>query len=114
MAATDGAAVLAEINNRLNTLETGMTAANNVASRVAQIEMQIAGNASAINNVAAKIQEMEAQTAGIIDAKIAAAIAVMTATGGMQMNQQHANWSSRSILESKAIQDIDRVVDAKG
>ena len=44
MAATDGTAVLAAINSRLNTLGAGMTGASNVASRVAQIEMQIAGN----------------------------------------------------------------------
>ena len=114
MAAMDGTAVLAEINGRLNALEAGMTEVSNVVPRVAQIEMQIAGNVSAINNVVTKIQEMEAQTAGIIDMKIAAAIAVMTATGGMQTTPQHTNWGTRSILESKAIQDIDRVVDAKG
>ena len=38
MATTDGTAVLAEIDNRLSTLETEMTGASNVASRVAQIE----------------------------------------------------------------------------
>ena len=67
MASTDGTAVLAEINNRLSTLETGMANSSNVAARVAQIEGQIAGNATAINNIAAKMQEMETQTAGIID-----------------------------------------------
>ena len=106
MASTDGTSVLAEINSRLRTHETGMSGASTVASRVAHIETQIAGNSSALNNVAAKIKEMEAQTAGIIDAKIAAPVAVMTASGEMQANQQHANWSSRSILESKAVQDI--------
>ena len=91
MASTDGTAFLGECINWLNALETGMSGASNVASRVAQIEVQIAVDSSAINNVATKIQEMEAQTAGILDAKIAAAVAVMTASGGMQVNQQHAN-----------------------
>ena len=103
-----------KINNRLSALETGVTGASNVASRVAQIEIQIAGNSSVTNIVAAKIPEMEAQTTGMIDATIAAAVAAMTASGGTQADQQHANWSSQSILESKAIQDIDRGVDAKG
>ena len=114
MATTGGTAVLAEVNNRLSALVAGMSGASNCCIESAQIEMQIGGSSSAIPNVVAKIQEMEAQTAGIIDAKIAAAVAVMTASGGMQVNQQHAIWSSRSILESKAIQDIDRVVNAKG
>ena len=57
---------------------------------------------------------MEAQTGGIIDAKIVAAVAAMTVSGGMQGTQQHTNWSPQSILESEAIQDVDRVIDAKG
>ena len=89
MATTDRTVVLAEINSRLTALEAGTSGASNVASRVAQIETQITGGSPAITNVAAKKQEMEAQPAGTIDAKIAA----MTASGGMQVNQQHANWS---------------------
>ena len=62
MASTDGPAVLAEISNRLNSLEARMSGASNVAARAAQIEIQIAASASAITNVAAKIKEVEAQT----------------------------------------------------
>ena len=40
MVSTDGTAVLVEISNRLSTLETGMTEASNVASRVAQIDFR--------------------------------------------------------------------------
>ena len=114
MAATDGTAVLAEINSRLTALEAGMSGASNASSREAQIEIQIARSSSAITNMVSTTQDMEAQTGGIIDAKIAAAVVTLTASGGMQSPPQNSNWNPRSILESKAVQDIDRVVDAKG
>ena len=107
MAATDGTAVLAEIINRLSTLDAGMSGATGGASRVAQLEIQVAGNSSAMSNIASKAQEIETQVGGMMDAKIAAAVAAMTASGGVQTNQQHKNWSAQSILESKAIQDND-------
>ena len=87
--------------------------ANNVASRVSQVEIQIAASSSAISNITSPIQEIEMQVGGKMDTKIAAAVAALTASGGMPAPQQHTNWSSRSILERKAVQDIVRFVDAK-
>ena len=116
MTTSDGTAVLAEIHNRLTTLEVGMSGASNVPSRVAEIENQtaaVAASISAIPYMASKIYEIEAQVGGMMDAKIAAAVATLTASGGMQAPPQNTSWNARSILESKALQDIDRVVDAK-
>ena len=107
MPTTDRTAALAEINNRLSALEAGMSGASDVASRVAQIEIQIAGSSSAITNMASTFQDMEAQAGGSIDAKISAAVATLTASGGMQNPPQNSTWNPRSILDSKAVQDID-------
>ena len=49
-----------------------------------------------------------------MDAKIAAAVSKPTASGGMQAPHQHTSWNARSVLESKAVQDNDQIVDAKG
>ena len=73
----------------------------------------MAAGISAITALASKIYEMEAQARGMIDAKTAAAVATLTASRGMQSPPQNLNWNPRSILESKAVQDIDRVVDAQ-
>ena len=105
MATTGGTAVLAEINNRLTALEAGMSGASNVASRVAHIEIQIAAGSSAISKMAFKIQQMEVHAGSIIDAKLAAAVATLTASGGMQSPPENLNWNPRSILESKAVQE---------
>ena len=97
MATTDGTAVLAEINNRLNAIEDGMCGASNVAARVAQIVNRIAASSSAITNMASKIQKMQAQAGGIIDAKIAAAVATSRANGGTQGPPQNQSGNPRSI-----------------
>ena len=84
MAAADGTAVLAEIHNRLTALEARMAGASNVATRVAELENQIiamAANTSAIPTLASKIHEMEAQAGGMNNAKMAAAVTTLTASG---------------------------------
>ena len=57
---------------------------------------------------------MEAEAGGIIDARIAAAVATLAASGGMQSPPPNSRWNPRSMLESKYVQEIDRAVDAKG
>ena len=114
MATTHGTAVLAEIHNRLTTLEAGMSGVGNVASRLAQSEMQIAASVSAISNIALKIHEIEGHIAGMMDGKIAAAVAMLTAIGGMQALPQNTSWNVRSILEARQSKTLIELWTRKG
>ena len=58
-----------------------------MATRVAEIEnpkSAVSANISVMPNLESKIQEMEGQVGGMLDAKIAAAVATLTVSGGIQ------------------------------
>ena len=74
MTTTDGPAVLAEIHNRLHSLEAAMAASavNNAAAAIAAIEIDVASLEARMTGMT------EERMAAMMDAKIAAA----AATGG--------------------------------